>query len=297
MIELNDRWLQSFLVVTKNGSITKAAAELFLSPQALFQQINLLEQSIDIKLFDRGRRGVSLTSAGKEFHKGIQQTLNIYQATLEKCHKIHKKNHTIRIPVMSSIIIPKFMEQICSIYKEKNADTCFSIEMIPTRFSIDSLINGLKNNEYDIIEYFTLDGYHPKEIYYEKFEDIQTWCLLQKNHPLAGKDCVSPDDLDGFCISTTQIKLLRYLQAYVNSSAINVAFEEIPPDRYKIIKACESNNICFLNEDIAKDFTGFACMPLDFDCKVESGLGCQIELASTFSPFFEAARIVSCQTL
>lgn len=50
---MNDKWLKSFLAIAETGSITSAARELYITPQALLQQLNLLESAAGFKLFHR----------------------------------------------------------------------------------------------------------------------------------------------------------------------------------------------------------------------------------------------------
>ncbi len=44
--------LDTFLKVADAGSFNKAAEELFISPPAVIKQINLLEASLSLRLFD-----------------------------------------------------------------------------------------------------------------------------------------------------------------------------------------------------------------------------------------------------
>lgn len=53
-----------FLRVAELGSFSKAAKELFLSPQALMKQVGLLEARLGGKLLERSARGVKLTPFG-----------------------------------------------------------------------------------------------------------------------------------------------------------------------------------------------------------------------------------------
>lgn len=57
--------LETFIHVADAGSFNKAAEELFITPTAVIKQINLLEGSLDVKLFERTHRGLILTKAGK----------------------------------------------------------------------------------------------------------------------------------------------------------------------------------------------------------------------------------------
>lgn len=286
---MNYRWLQSFIAVAQEGGVTKAAKTLFISPQALLQQINLLEETVNLKLFSRSTTGFKLTLAGIEFYKGAQQIIDIYSETLTRCHHIYNSQNTIRIPVMSTIVIPEFIESVCALYRETET-TCFSIDLIQTSASTSSWIDGLVNREYDIIEYYTLDGFHPDGIYFEKIFDVETWCLMKDTHPLAGYPVIHPKDLSGFRISAPDVRLLRYLQIFLENTGIQVDIEEIPSDRYKIISSCNEGRICFLNKNIASLFPGFEYAPLAFDSHVQSGLACREDMAGAYHAFFAAAQ-------
>ena len=49
--------LETFLCVAEAGSFNKAAERLYISPPAVIKQINLLEESLGVKLFDRSTAG------------------------------------------------------------------------------------------------------------------------------------------------------------------------------------------------------------------------------------------------
>ena len=53
--------LETFIRVADAGSFNKAAEESFITPTAVIKQINLLEDSLGCKLFDRTYRGLHLT--------------------------------------------------------------------------------------------------------------------------------------------------------------------------------------------------------------------------------------------
>ena len=57
--------LETFLRVADAGSFNKAAEESYITPTAVIKQINLLEESLGVKLFDRSHRGLQLTKAGR----------------------------------------------------------------------------------------------------------------------------------------------------------------------------------------------------------------------------------------
>ena len=61
--------LETFLRVADAGSFSKAAEEAFITPTAVIKQINLLENSLGVKLFDRTHRGLTLTKAGQSMYQ------------------------------------------------------------------------------------------------------------------------------------------------------------------------------------------------------------------------------------
>ena len=50
--------LKTFIRVADAGSFNKAAEESYITPTAIIKQINLLEGSLGVKLFERTRRGL-----------------------------------------------------------------------------------------------------------------------------------------------------------------------------------------------------------------------------------------------
>ena len=62
---LNYKHLHYFWVVAKEGSIAKAASKLHITPQTISGQLSMLEDRINLPLFDRVGRGLRLTETGK----------------------------------------------------------------------------------------------------------------------------------------------------------------------------------------------------------------------------------------
>jgi len=63
--------LVAFLAVAREGSFTRAAARLGVTQSALSHGIRALEARLDIRLFHRTTRSVSLTEAGERLHARV----------------------------------------------------------------------------------------------------------------------------------------------------------------------------------------------------------------------------------
>lgn len=60
--------LDTFICVVEAGSFSKAAEELYISAPAVIKQINSLENSLNLQLFERTHRGLIITEAGKSLY-------------------------------------------------------------------------------------------------------------------------------------------------------------------------------------------------------------------------------------
>lgn len=69
------RHLRYFVAVAEERNITRAAVRLRVAQPALSRQLSDLENEVGVKLLDRGRHGVNMTAAGREFHRRAKSVL------------------------------------------------------------------------------------------------------------------------------------------------------------------------------------------------------------------------------
>ena len=69
--------LETFICVVEAGSFSKAADRLFISPPAVIKQINSLESSINLPLFIRNHRGLTVTEAGKSLYNDAKDIIQL----------------------------------------------------------------------------------------------------------------------------------------------------------------------------------------------------------------------------
>lgn len=69
------RHLQTFLVVAEAGSFSRAAEQLGVSQPPLSRQIQRLEASLNVQLFDRSRAQIRLTEAGRVFAQSARRII------------------------------------------------------------------------------------------------------------------------------------------------------------------------------------------------------------------------------
>lgn len=74
--------LETFLCVVESGSFSKAAEKLYISAPAVIKQINSLESSLGLQLFDRTHRGLHVTEAGRSLYQDAAYVFNIAKSLL-----------------------------------------------------------------------------------------------------------------------------------------------------------------------------------------------------------------------
>ncbi len=76
--------LETFLKVADAGSFNKAAEEAFITPTAVIKQINLLEDSLGVKLFIRSHRGLTLTKAGQSLYNDARYIIQYCRGSVTR---------------------------------------------------------------------------------------------------------------------------------------------------------------------------------------------------------------------
>src|ERR1700691_5445814 len=74
---MNLRRLKYFLMVAEEENLHRASARLHVAQPALTRQIRLLEEELGTTLFNRLRRGISLSTAGQSFLEDARQILRL----------------------------------------------------------------------------------------------------------------------------------------------------------------------------------------------------------------------------
>lgn len=87
-MELN--YLRVFFEVAKAGRFTEAAQRLNISQSALSRSVALLEESEGVKLFDRSKKGVTLTQIGAEVFRHCEQVFQTVHKIEEVCRGIQE---------------------------------------------------------------------------------------------------------------------------------------------------------------------------------------------------------------
>lgn len=107
------RTLRVFLSVAKTGGISKCAEQICRAPSAVTRTIHDLEDSLDIKLFERKSRGMLLTSYGEAV---LRRTEQIQYELLIGWQALVKAGHTTQAADGSSVLSGLFSRKKLTIF-------------------------------------------------------------------------------------------------------------------------------------------------------------------------------------
>lgn len=141
------RQLNYFVAVAQTLSFSKAAQRLHISQPPLSQQIKLLEEHLNVQLFDRTRRSVALTHAGHLFYREAMAILERYAAAKQLCAwTLDGKVGKLRLAFTASVPLfedfPKLIQGFTRCYP--------GIEIDLRHMSTGEQIVALNENEIDV---------------------------------------------------------------------------------------------------------------------------------------------------
>jgi len=109
-MNINLRQLRAFVSISHLGGFTKAAEALHATQPTLSAQINQLEESLGVRLFDRSTRSVTLTQVGRDLLPVVDKVLSDLAAVSVRARDVAQKNTgrvvVAALPSISSTLLP-----------------------------------------------------------------------------------------------------------------------------------------------------------------------------------------------
>ncbi|MGD9944055.1 MAG: LysR substrate-binding domain-containing protein [Burkholderiaceae bacterium] len=103
--------VRAFDAAARHQNLRHAAADLFVTPGAVSQQIRQLEDWLGVRLFERQPRGLALTEAGQLFHAAVSRALRTIAQAAERVRPDH---NTVTISVLPTIAARWLMPRLDS---------------------------------------------------------------------------------------------------------------------------------------------------------------------------------------
>ncbi len=140
---MNSGQVDCFLEAAKRLSFSAAAAELFLSPQAVSKQVIALEKELNTRLFDRNGPKLRLTETGAMYRRLFEGQTRQYAFLLEDI-RLHQKSLAMHLRIgVSEWVDPfgAFGEGLQSFFRKRER-TSFSLRCYTNNALLSALLTG-----------------------------------------------------------------------------------------------------------------------------------------------------------
>jgi DNA-binding transcriptional LysR family regulator len=192
------RHFRAFVEVARHGNFTRAAEELHICQPALTVQIKQLEHSLGVKLFDRDRRHVALTHAGRELLPPIERVLADVDdiRTSSRGLATHQRGSVTvaALPSIAASVLPVAIKRLQAVHPGISIRL---LELIGTR-----IIDAVKTGEADfgVGSYAKID----RDLSYQRLWSDRMAAFVPLPHPLAGRRAVTFRDVVAYPLVLTR---------------------------------------------------------------------------------------------
>ncbi|AOC90122.1 LysR family transcriptional regulator [Bacillus amyloliquefaciens] len=199
--------LMYVLEVASKRSMNEAAKTLFISQPRLSNSIKELEKEINITIFIRTNRGVTVTNEGAEFlgyAKQVLQQFNMLEEKYlsEKPAKQHFSVSTQHYTFAANAYVELVKEFGASEYEFTFRETK-TYEIIEDVKNLRSELGIIYLSNYN--EYVLLKLLKERNLTFSELYTAKAHVFINKRHPLADKHSINLEDLDDYpCLSFEQ---------------------------------------------------------------------------------------------
>ena len=199
--------LHYVITITEMGSFNKASEVLYVAQPSLTGAVQELEKELGIVIFNRTRKGVTLTNDGLEFINHARQLYGQYEIILEKYGKGGALKKKFGISTQHySFAVKSFVEMV---KKFNTAEYEFAIRETKTREVIEDV--STSRSEIGILY---LSDFNRKiitkllrnnNLEFHKLIDCKSYVYLWKGHPLSKQKTIRFEMLSDYpCLSFEQ---------------------------------------------------------------------------------------------
>ena len=204
--------LQYFLAVVREENISRAAEVLHVTQPTLSRQMSQLEEELGVQLFIRGRH-LALTDAGVMLRRRAEEVVALMDKIESEFEEKEDVGGIISIGtggLAASRVLPAVMDS----FRQKYPKVQFrfhtnSAEYIKGQMDQGLLDFGLLLEPIDVTKYD-----------YIRMSEKERWgLLLQADHPLSKKECITSKDILGIPIITTdRLPVQKELEQWLGGS-------------------------------------------------------------------------------
>lgn len=289
--------LETFIRVADAGSFNRAAEESFITPTAVIKQINSLESALEVKLFDRSHRGLTLTKAGRSLYQDAKYVIQYCRDSVTRAKNAMQEDlNVIRIgssPMTPAQLLMGLWSKIQALYPD------IKFQIVPfenTPENAREILANLGKNIDVVGGIFDDTMLHLRGCAGLELTRGPFGCAVSVHHRLAAKNKLKITDLYGENLMLMHRGWSHYVdrlrdELWSNHPQINIVdFDFYSMD---VFNRCENSN------DVLLAIPGWAnvhpllkVIPVEWDHNIPYGILHSPEPSPTVQRFLDAAESV-----
>lgn len=218
---MNTIQLECFIAVAEHLNFSRASEELKITQPAVSHQIRTLEEELDVKLFKRTSKSVSLTPEGIQFLPDAELILKIAFSAKER---LGRRENFIVFEVgchnhMELNLLPPVFRKLGEEFPMLRP----SVRMVP----FPSLL-GMVENQKIHAAFQIKEGQRKSSLYFKELSSSPVSCVCSPDHPLAHYDSLTKEQLSGSIIACSP----RQISATLFSIQNRILYHLEPEQQY-----------------------------------------------------------------
>nr|WP_294492624.1 LysR family transcriptional regulator [uncultured Mediterraneibacter sp.] len=216
---MNTIQLECFVAVAENLNFSRASEELKITQPAVSHQIRSLETELDVKLFKRTSKSVSLTQEGLQFLPDAQLIL---RTALSARERLGQHDRFIPFEVgchnhMELNLMPPILKKLAEDFPLLRPE----VRLVP----FPSLLSLIENKQ--IHTAFGIKEEQKKSsLYFRELCSAPIACVCSPEHPLAQYETLSRNQLSGSLVACAPRQIADSIFAVQNSIVIKLRPEQ-----------------------------------------------------------------------
>ncbi len=286
--------LDTFIQVADAGSFSKAGEAMFISPTAVMKQINLLEESLDVRLFERTPRGLTLTNAGKSYYQDAKYMIQYAKDAQTRAKNAMQGNENM-IRLGSSLTTPcQFLMELWPHIHEIAPDLKFEIiNFENTPENAREILKNLGQNIDVVAGIFDETMLALRGCTAQELIRVPLCCAMSIYHPLAQKPRLTMQDLHGHKLMLMKRNWSKYVDLLRDDLWENHPQVEIVDFSFYDLEAfnrCEHDNVLLMAvPQWAHIHPLLKIVPVDWNYEIPFGLLYSPTPTQTVRHFLQAA--------
>lgn len=138
--------MRAFAAAAREGSVTRAAQQLHLTPSALSMLIRGLEAELAVRLFDRVSRRMELTEAGRDLLPALEGVFASLDAAFDHARSLTEGRRGRLAVATSPLLAAELMPRVIASFQSSHP----AIQVVLMDLGVEAIADAVKNGRADV---------------------------------------------------------------------------------------------------------------------------------------------------